>query len=55
MAASTPKKLNISMTDYVSISTPFIDTNFDNINLYARFLSKDKVEVSDFGYTIAKE
>ena len=38
---------------YVSISTPFIDTNFDNINLYVRFLSKDKVEVSDFGYTIA--
>ncbi|MCH3922969.1 DUF1828 domain-containing protein [Limosilactobacillus sp.] len=39
--------------NYVSISTPFIDTNFDNINLYARFLSKDKIEVSDFGYTIA--
>lgn len=38
---------------YVSISTPFIDTNFDNINLYVRFLSKDKVEVSDFGYIIA--
>lgn len=38
--------------DYVSISTPFIDTNFDNINLYARIINQDQVEVSDFGYTI---
>lgn len=38
--------------DYVSISSPFVDTNFDNINLYAKFLNKDNIEVSDFGYTI---
>lgn len=40
--------------DYVSISTPFIDSNYDNINLYARFVgnSRDRIEVSDFGYTI---
>lgn len=37
---------------YVSISSPFVDTNFDNINLYAKFLNKDNIEVSDFGYTI---
>lgn len=37
---------------YVSISSPFVDTNFDNINLYAKFLNEDNIEVSDFGYTI---
>lgn len=38
--------------DYVSISSPFVDTNFDNINLYAKFINNDNIEVSDFGYTI---
>lgn len=38
--------------DYVSISSPFVDTNFDNINLYAKFIDKNNIEVSDFGYTI---
>ena len=38
--------------EYVSISSPFMDTNFDNINLYAKFINSDNIEVSDFGYTI---
>lgn len=38
--------------DYISISTPFIDSNYDNINLYAKFIDKDKIEISDFGYTV---
>lgn len=38
--------------DYISISSPFVDTNFDNINLYAKFIDKNKIVVSDFGYTI---
>jgi len=37
---------------YVSISTPFLDNDFDNINLYARIISPDKIEISDFGYTL---
>lgn len=37
---------------YVSIGTPFLDSNFDNINLYAQFINKDTIEVSDFGYTL---
>ncbi|AZI17764.1 DUF1828 domain-containing protein [Limosilactobacillus fermentum] len=36
---------------YVPISTPFIDNNYDNINLYARFVTKNEIELSDFGYT----
>ena len=37
---------------YVSISTPFIDSNYDNIELFARFISKDKIEITDFGETL---
>ena len=37
---------------YVSISTPFDDTNYDNINLYARFVNQGEIELSDFGNTI---
>lgn len=37
---------------YVSISTPFVDTNYDNINLYAHYVNQDEIEVSDFGYTL---
>ena len=38
--------------DYISISTPFVDSNYDNINLYAKFIARDKIEISDFGYTL---
>lgn len=38
--------------DYVSISTPFLDNNYDNINLYAKFIDTDTIEISDFGYTL---
>lgn len=38
--------------DYVSISTPFIDNNYDNINLYASFIDENTIIVSDFGYTL---
>lgn len=38
--------------NYVSISTPFVDNNYDNINLYASFIDKNTVLVSDFGYTL---
>ena len=38
--------------EYVSISTPFVDTNYDNINLYARYVGPNNIELSDFGYTI---
>lgn len=38
--------------NYISISTPFIDSNYDNINLYAKFVTKNKIEISDFGYTV---
>lgn len=37
---------------YISISTPFLDTNYDNINLFANFIDKERITVSDFGYTI---
>ena len=37
---------------YVWISTPFVDTNYDNINLYAHYVNQDEIEVSDFGYTL---
>lgn len=37
---------------YISISTPFIDTNYDNISLFANFTDKNHVTVSDFGYTV---
>ena len=35
--------------DYISISSPFVDTNIDNINLYAKYIDKNKIVVSDFG------
>lgn len=38
--------------DYVSISTPFLDQNFDNITLYAHFSGDDNIKLSDFGETI---
>ncbi|WP_367341831.1 DUF1828 domain-containing protein [Limosilactobacillus sp.] len=38
---------------YVSISTPFIDPSFDNINLYVHGIGQNKIEVSDFGFTIS--
>lgn len=38
---------------YVSISTPFVDTNFDNINLYAQEIGSNRIELSDFGFTIS--
>ncbi|MDO4855394.1 MAG: DUF1828 domain-containing protein [Limosilactobacillus gorillae] len=34
------------------MSTPFLDNDFDNINLYARIVFPDEIEVSDFGYTL---
>lgn len=37
---------------YISISTPFLDTNYDNINLFANFIDKERITVSDFGYTV---
>lgn len=39
--------------NYAAISTPFFDSNFDNINLYAKFIDSTHIEVSDFGYTIS--
>lgn len=38
--------------NYVSISTPFIDNDYDNINLYASFVNKNIIKVSDFGFTL---
>ena len=38
--------------EYGSISTSFLDNNFDNITLYAKFITKNKIELSDFGNTI---
>ena len=29
--------------EYVSISTSFLDNNFDNITLYAKFITKNKI------------
>lgn len=37
---------------YVSISTPFIDNNYDNIELFARFISGNRIEITDFGETL---
>lgn len=37
---------------YVSISTSFLDNNFDNITLYAKLVGKDKIIISDFGNTL---
>ncbi|GFZ26140.1 DUF1828 domain-containing protein [Lactobacillus corticis] len=39
--------------NYVAISTPFFDSNFDNINLYAKFIDEQHIEISDFGFTRA--
>ncbi|MCT4388148.1 DUF1828 domain-containing protein [Leuconostoc pseudomesenteroides] len=36
---------------YVSISTPFIDSSYDNINIFAS-LTSTGVELSDFGMTL---
>lgn len=38
--------------DYIAIDTPFLDKQYDNISLYARFINNDTVELSDFGYTL---
>lgn len=38
--------------DYIAIDTPFLDKQYDNISLYARFIDKETVELSDFGYTL---
>jgi len=37
---------------YISVSTPFIDSNYDNIELFARFISNEKIEITDFGETL---
>lgn len=37
---------------FVSISTPFIDSDFDSISLYAQFLNNDVIKLTDMGYTI---
>lgn len=37
--------------NYISISTPFIDSNYDNIELFASILG-DQIILSDFGYTL---
>lgn len=48
-------KQDLTFTDLeenvVAISTPFIDSEFDTINLYAEILG-DKIKVTDFGYTV---
>lgn len=38
--------------NFVSISTPFIDSDFDSISLYAEFLPNDVIKLTDMGYTI---
>lgn len=38
--------------NYVSINTPFVDNNYDNVEIYASFINDDTVEVSDFGFTL---
>lgn len=37
--------------DFVAISTPFVDSDFDNINLYAE-INGDNITVTDLGYTL---
>lgn len=37
---------------YISISTPFVDNNYDNIELFAKFVSESQIEVTDFGETL---
>lgn len=43
---------DLESTDYIAISTPFVDKNFDNITLYARELEDGEIEISDFGNTL---
>lgn len=43
---------DIDDDNYVSISTSFLDSNFDNITLYARIIDKNRIELSDFGNTL---
>lgn len=38
--------------EYIVINTPFVDQNFDNINIYAKFINENTVELSDWGYTL---
>lgn len=38
--------------EYIVINTPFVDQNFDNINIYVKFIDKDTIELSDWGYTL---
>lgn len=48
-------KQDLTFTDleenFVAISTPFIDSEFDTINLYAEIVG-DKIKVTDLGYTL---
>ncbi|MCZ9310656.1 DUF1828 domain-containing protein [Weissella koreensis] len=37
---------------FISISTPFVDSNFDNINLYVEVINQNQIKVTDLGYTI---
>lgn len=49
-------KSGISFDDlqdgYVSISTPFIDENYDSINIYAKVKNNNLIHLSDFGFTL---
>ena len=38
--------------NFVEISTPFLDNDFDHIVLYAEFLSDGRVTLTDDGWTI---
>lgn len=38
--------------NYVEITTPFLDSVFDNICIYAKFAKENSVELSDFGQTL---
>lgn len=51
-------KKEIVFTDvengYISLSTPFLDTNYDNIEIFAKFLSNSQILLTDFGETLFK-
>lgn len=38
--------------EYIVINTPFVDQNFDNINIYVKFIDEKTIELSDWGYTL---
>lgn len=42
----------VGNTGYIAVNTPFVDSMFDNINIYVRFLDETTIELSDWGYTL---